>query len=123
MAKQKQPEIAYCGREESDAELVAAIRDIRSAEEEAKRIIDDAEQAVKQLRLQSNAKERELREEASRTLAAAREGAVREATERAERDCAKKMSEATRRGAELVESKRAQIDRCIAKLYAELIGR
>ena len=46
MAKPKQPEIAYCGREELDAELDSAIRDIRSAEEEAKRVIDGDRKSV-----------------------------------------------------------------------------
>ncbi|MCX4312474.1 MAG: hypothetical protein OSJ83_01255 [Clostridia bacterium] len=123
MAKPKQPEIAYCGREELDAELDSAIRDIRSAEEEAKRVIDGAELAIKEMRLRYSVEERELREASGRELAEARDTALREATDRATRDCAEKMREAERGGAKLVDGKRALIDKCIAKLYSELGGK
>lgn len=122
MAKQHN-EVEYADREALDSELNAAINEILSAEEEARRIIAKAEASVKATQLDVATRERTLREQSALSATARREKAITEAAARAEADAQKLAEDAEKRGTELFESKRKAIDARASELFKELRGK
>lgn len=123
MAKNKNnTEIEYADREISDSELINAVSEIKSAEEQAKAILAQAEASVKAVQLDRATRERDMRKVSAATMAAARDEAMRDATLRAEKDRARKIEQAEKAGEELIKSKRKAIDARVAELYAKLKG-
>lgn len=122
MAKQHN-EVEYADREALDSELNAAINEILSAEEEARRIIAKAEASVKATQLDVATRERTLREQSALSATAQREKAITEAAARAEADAQKLAEDAEKRGTELFESKRKAIDARASELFKELRGK
>ena len=120
--KTEQP-IVYGDRETLDAELASAVNDILSAEQEAKRIIAQAEETVKSVQLDYSVREREMRETSTRLAAEARDKALREAAERAEKERAERVAASEKEGASLLKTKGKTIDELVKKLYASLGGK
>lgn len=126
MAKNKKvnyEEPIYESRAEQDKALTSAVQDILSAEEQAKRIIEEAEEQAKSLRAEAAAKERELREAQAVKLNAKRDELVRAAIERAAKESKARAEQADAEGAKLMQSKNKQIDKCITQLYAGIGGK
>lgn len=113
-------ELTYAPREEVDGELERAIGEILSAEDEAKRIVAQAEASVKAIQLDAATRERSARENVVREGAALKAAALEKAHERAEADSKKLVENARQKGKELTESKRTDMERCAKKLFAEL---
>lgn len=120
MAKQEQ--VTYIDREQLDAELMSTINDIRSAEAEAKHIVEQAEASVKGVQLDGAARERALREQTSKAIEAARENALSSALEKAQAERSARLEKAESERKNLMTAKREKIDACIDELYAALIG-
>ena len=82
MADKKQ-QVEYADREELDAQLNSAIGEILSAEEQAGRIIAQAEASVKAIQLDGATREREMRDIGAKKIAAERDAALKAAAETA----------------------------------------
>lgn len=119
----KTVDIQYADREEQDGALNAAISEILSAEEEARRIIAKAEASVKAMQLDGAVRERTLREQSALEATAKREKAITDAAARGEADAQKLAEDAEIRGKELFESKRKAIDARAAELFEQLRGK
>ena len=122
MAK-KQPELQYEERAKLDAELEAAVGEILSAEEEARRIIETAEASAKSIQLDGAARERDLRTHAVKQAAADKVKAIADAEARADEECARMKSDAEKAGAKLVESKRKAAAARADELFRMLGGK
>lgn len=112
----------YADREQLDAELMSAIEDIRSAEAEAKLIVEKAEASVKAVQLDGAARERALREQTNKEIAATRERAMKNALQKASAERAARLNEAESESKRILSGKRAQIDELINELYSSLTG-
>ena len=119
----KEQTVVYGDRETLDAELASAVNDILSAEQEAKRIIAQAEETVKSVQLDYSVREREMREGVSRLSAEARDKALHDAAERAEKERQQRVAAAEKEGAGLLKTKGKTIDELVKKLYASLGGK
>ena len=111
MAK-KQAAFEYRDRAELDEELNSAIGEILSAEEQAKRSVEHAEESVKAVQLDGATRERAMREDNAR--------AVAEAIANADEECKKLVAEAEEQGKKLIASKRKSIEKRAAELFAQL---
>ena len=120
MAEKEQ--MVYADREQLDAELMSAIEDIRSAETEAKRIVEQAEVSVKSVQLDGAARERALREQTSKAVASARQKAMRDALEKARAERTAKLDKAESESKKIQSAKRGQIDGLVNELYSSLLG-
>lgn len=118
----KHDQVTYVDRERLDAELMSAINDIRSAEAEAKHIVEQAEASVKGVQLDGAARERALREQTGKAIEAARESALNSALEKAKTERAARLEKAEAERKNLMTAKRGQIDACIDELYSSLMG-
>lgn len=116
----KEQDLQYADREALDAELVRAVSDILSAEQEAKQIIAQAEASVKAMMLDRANRERDMREVSAKTIAAAHDEAVNGAKKRAEAESARRIAAAEKAGEELFASKQKQINSVAAALYKAL---
>lgn len=123
MAKNKVESVSYEPRDRLDGELENAIGEILSAEAEARHIIEQAQSSVKAIELDAASRERESRDRALKESAAMREKSASDAAARAEADAQKLVSDAEKRGAELLESKRKEIDARAKQLFKELLGK
>ena len=121
--KQTEQPIVYGDRETLDAELASAVGDILSAEQEAKRIIAQAEETVKSVQLDYAAREKTLREASSRRIAEARDKALMDAAGRAEKERSERVAASEKEGAGLLKTKSKTIDELVKKLYASLGGK
>ncbi len=121
--KQTEQPIVYGDRETLDAELASAVGDILSAEQEAKRIIAQAEETVKSVQLDYAAREKTLREASSRLIAEARDKALMDAAGRAEKERLERVAASEKEGAGLLKTKSKTIDELVKKLYASLGGK
>ncbi len=119
----KKTETVYEPRERLDSELNAAIGEILSAEAEARSIIEQAQATVKSIELDAAAQERFSRDRAVKDAAAQREKAMADAAAKADNDAQKLVADAEKRGAQLFEAKRGQIDARAAELFKELRGK
>ncbi len=115
--------VEYSNRDELDGELQRAVSDILSAEESARAIIEQANVSVKSVQLDCAAQERTLREAHARQLAADRDAAVADAIARADKECARIVAAAQKKGEELIKSKRGDISRCAEELFKSLGGK
>lgn len=118
----KHEEVTYIDREQLDAELMSTINDIRSAEAEAKHIVEQAEASVKGVQLDGAARERALREQTSKAIEAAKENALSSALEKAKSERSARLEKAEAERKNLMTAKRGQIDICIDELYSSLTG-
>ena len=121
--KQTEQPIVYGDRETLDAELASAVSDILSAEQEAKRIIAQAEETVKSVQLDYSTREKTLRESSTRQIAEARDKALMDAAERAEKERQQRVAASEKEGASLLKTKSKTIDELVKKLYASLGGK
>jgi len=115
-------ELQYADREVSDGELINAVTEILSAEEQAKAIVAQAEGSVKAVQLDYATRERDMRKNSASIMASARDDAMRDAVTRAEKERDRRIAEAEKSGVELVKSKKKAIDAAVDALYAELKG-
>ena len=115
-----EPETNYEPREKADGELEKAIGEILSAEDEAKRIVAQAEASVKAIQLDAAARERSLREQSVKDAAALKSAELEKAHRRAETDGKKLIADAEKAGKDLLKEKGSDIDKCAKKLFAEL---
>lgn len=113
----------YKDREQLDNELLTEISEILSAEAEAKRIVEQAEEAAKAIQLDAAAQERTLREAYSRDEAAYRDEAVSSAILRAEKESATLIKKAEEDGAALVKQKQSAIVKRAQELFKSLGGK
>lgn len=121
--KVKYIEPVYADREEQDSALMSAIDDILSAEEQAKRILDEAEEQAKTIRADAAAKEHALCEEHAKRLNVKRDELVRAAIERAAAEGKVRAEKANTDGEKLVAEKKSQIAKRIDILYADIGGK
>ncbi|MBD5132762.1 MAG: hypothetical protein HDT28_09310 [Clostridiales bacterium] len=112
--------VEYKDRESLDAELLSAVSDIMSAEEQAKSIIAVAAENVKAVQQAGSIRERDMRESSKKLMASAREEAFKEATDKAEAECARALKAAHEKGDALVKSKQKDIAKRIDELYKSL---
>lgn len=114
---------SYGDRQELDASLEAAVGEILAAEEEARRIIEEAHAAVKAIQLDGAARERDMRTQAVRQSAADKLKAVAAAEERADAECARLRKQAEQAGEKLVASKQKAAAERADELYRALGGK
>lgn len=122
MADKKQPQIEYEGREELDAQLNAAIGEILSAEQEAARIVEQAEASVKAIQLDGATRERELRDMSAKKIAANHERMLLDAAKRAEAESEKKLAEANAAASAMVKTNAKKISAVADELFKTLAG-
>lgn len=118
---EKQASLEYRDRAELDDELNAAIGEILSAEEQAKRSVEHAEASVKAVQLDGATRERAMREDNARAIAEFKERAVADAVAKADEECKRLVSAAEENGKILIASKRKSIEKRAAELF-DMIG-
>ncbi len=116
----KKPAVEYAERESLDSELSAAIEHILSAEAEARRIIAQAEMSVKAIQLDAATRERDLKSNAVGEAAIAKDKAIADAAARAEAECEKMRADAEKRGEQIVDANRKNIDKLATELLKSL---
>lgn len=119
----KAPTPQYGERQELDASLEAAVGEILAAEEQARRIIENAHATVKNIQLDAAARERDMRTQAVRQAAADRAKAITDAEARADAQCSLLREQAEKAGAKLVESKKKAAEERADELYRALGGK
>ena len=122
-AQEKEKLTEYVDREQGDAELMSAIADILSAEEEAKRIIANAEATVKAIQLDGATLERDMRMQSNKAAADAHDKAIEAALSRAKAEREKLVAAATEDGEKLFASKKKDIDKAADELFRALGGK
>lgn len=120
MAKNKQPELTYEEREALDKQFESAVADILSAEREAKAIVEQAGESVRAIAADGAARERAMRDDASKAIASARAAALTDAEARGEMEANRIKNEAKERGEKLVASKQKDIKKIAAELFGTL---
>lgn len=122
-AQEKEKLTEYVDREQGDAELMSAIADILSAEEEAKRIIASAEATVKAIQLDGATAERDMRMQSNKAAADAHDRAIADAETRAKAEREKLVASAAADGEKLFASKKKDIDKAADELFRALGGK
>ena len=112
MAKKIEP-VMYGDRDSLDENLQSVLAEVKSAEEEAKRIIAQAEASVKAIQLDAANRERDMKERSKTVTAAARAQAERE----------KRVRAAEEQGERLIAEKQKAVAARTAELYAALGGK
>lgn len=121
MADKKQ-QVEYADREELDAQLNSAIGEILSAEEQAGRIIAQAEASVKAIQLDGATREREMRDIGARKIAAERDAALKAAAETASAECERRLAEVTAEASGLIKANAKKIQTIADELFKTLGG-
>ena len=121
MADKKQ-QVEYADREELDAQLNSAIGEILSAEEQAGRIIAQAETSVKAIQLDGATREREMRDIGAKKIAAERDAALKAAAETASAECERRLAEVTAEASGLIKANAKKIQTIADELFKTLGG-
>lgn len=116
-------EMIYEDREALDAQLSGVLADILSAEQEAKHIIERAEENAKAIQLDGATKARNMREVSSRTVAEAKAQKNADALARAQAEREKRVKKAQESGEKLIKEKDKLIAQQIDRLYAMIGGK
>lgn len=115
--------IAYADRDALDEDLQSVLAEIASAEEEAKRIVAQAEASVKAIQLDTANRERDMKERSKKITAQARDEALAAATARADKERARRVNAARDEGERLFTDKQKAIAARVKELYAALGGK
>ena len=118
MADKKQ-QVEYADREELDAQLNSAIGEILSAEEQAGRIIAQAETSVKAIQLDGATRERDI---GAKKIAAERDAALKAAAETASAECERRLAEVTAEASGLIKANAKKIQTIADELFKTLGG-
>lgn len=121
--KQEAKDLVYENREELDAQLSDVISDILSAEQEAKHIIERAEESAKAVAHGGAVEMRSLREASSRTIAEAKAKKTQDASIRAAAEREKRVKKAQELGEKLIKEKDKAITEQINRLFEGLGGK
>ncbi|MCH5156210.1 MAG: hypothetical protein J1F69_06330 [Clostridiales bacterium] len=119
----KSEEMTYIDREAQDAQLSGVIADILSAEQEAKHIIERAEENAKAIQLGGANKARSMREVSSRTIAELKVKKTEDALKRASEERARRVQKAQAEGEKLIKEKDKAITEQIDRLFGSLGGK
>lgn len=115
--------IAYADRDALDEDLQSVLAEIASAEEEAKRIVAQAEASVKAIQLDTANRERDMKDRSKKITAQARDEALAAATARADKERARRVNAARDEGERLFADKQKAIAARVKELYAALGGK
>lgn len=115
--------IAYADRDALDEDLQSVLAEIASAEEEAKRIVAQAEASVKAIQLDTANRERDMKDRSKKITAQARDEELAAATARADKERARRVNAARDEGERLFADKQKAIAARVKELYAALGGK
>ena len=121
--KQEAKDMVYENREELDARLSDVISDILSAEQEAKHIIERAEESAKAVAHGGAVQMRTMREESSRMITEAKAKKAEDASRRAAEEREKRVKQARQKGEKLIKEKEKAIAEQINRLFEGLGGK
>ena len=121
MAKKIEP-VMYGDRDSLDENLQSVLAEVKSAEEEAKRIIAQAEASVKAIQLDAANRERDMKERSKTVTAQAHDEAIAAAAARAQAEREKRVRAAEEQGERLIAEKQKAVAARTAELYAALGG-
>ncbi len=122
MAKKIEP-VMYGDRDSLDENLQSVLAEVKSAEEEAKRIIAQAEASVKAIQLDAANRERDMKERSKTVTAQAHDEAIAAAAARAQAEREKRVRAAEEQGERLISEKQKAVAARTAELYAALGGK
>lgn len=122
MAKKIEP-VMYGDRDSLDENLQSVLAEVKSAEEEAKRIIAQAEASVKAIQLDAANRERDMKERSKTVTAQAHDEAIAAAAARAQAEREKRVRAAEEQGERLIDEKQKAVAARTAELYAALGGK
>ena len=122
MAKKIEP-VMYGDRDSLDENLQGVLAEVKSAEEEAKRIIAQAEASVKAIQLDAANRERDMKERSKTVTAQAHDEAIAAAAARAQAEREKRVRAAEEQGERLIAEKQKAVAARTAELYAALGGK
>ena len=122
MAKKIEP-VMYGDRDSLDESLQSVLAEVKSAEEEAKRIIAQAEASVKAIQLDAANRERDMKERSKTVTAQAHDEAIAAAAARAQAEREKRVRAAEEQGERLIAEKQKAVAARTAELYAALGGK
>ena len=122
MAKKIEP-VMYGDRDSLDENLQSVLAEVKSAEEEAKRIIAQAEASVKAIQLDAANRERDMKERSKTVTAQAHDEAIAAAAARAQAEREKRVRAAGEQGERLIAEKQKAVAARTAELYAALGGK
>ncbi len=122
MAKKIEP-VMYGDRDSLDENLQSVLAEVKSAEEEAKRIIAQAEASVKAIQLDAANRERDMKERSKTVTAQAHDEAIAAAAARAQAEREKRVHAAEEQGERLIAEKQKAVAARTAELYAALGGK
>lgn len=122
MAKKIEP-VMYGDRDSLDKNLQSVLAEVKSAEEEAKRIIAQAEASVKAIQLDAANRERDMKERSKTVTAQAHDEAIAAAAARAQAEREKRVRAAEEQGERLIAEKQKAVAARTAELYAALGGK
>lgn len=122
MAKKIEP-VMYGDRDSLDENLQSVLAEVKSAEEEAKRIIAQAEASVKAIQLDAANRERDMKERSKTVTSQAHDEAIAAAAARAQAEREKRVRAAEEQGERLIAEKQKAVAARTAELYAALGGK
>ena len=122
MAKKIEP-VMYGDRDSLDENLQSVLAEVKSAEEEAKRIIAQAEASVKAIQLDAANRERDMKERSKTVTAQAHDEAIAAAAASAQAEREKRVRAAEEQGERLISEKQKAVAARTADLYAALGGK
>ena len=122
MAKKIEP-VMYGDRDSLDENLQSVLAEVKSAEEEAKRIIAQAEASVKAIQLDAANRERDMKERSKTVTAQAHDEAIAAAAARAQAEREKRVRAAEEQRERLIAEKQKAVAARTAELYAALGGK
>ncbi len=103
--------------------MQSVLAEVKSAEEEAKRIIAQAEASVKAIQLDAANRERDMKERSKTVTAQAHDEAIAAAAARAQAEREKRVRAAEEQGERLISEKQKAVAARTAELYAALGGK
>lgn len=118
----KNRQLEYEDRETLDAQLNMTIGEILSAEEQAGRVVAQAEASVKAIQLDGATREREMRDNSAKKIAAERDAALKAAAENASAASEKRLAEVAAQAAALTKTNAKKIAAIADELFKTLGG-
>lgn len=118
----KDRQLEYEDRETLDAQLNMTIGEILSAEEQAGRVVAQAEASVKAIQLDGATREREMRDNSAKKIAAERDAALKAAAENASAASEKRLAEVAAQAAALTKTNAKKIAALADELFKTLGG-
>lgn len=118
----KNRQLEYEDRETLDAQLNMTIGEILSAEEQAGRVVAQAEASVKAIQLDGATREREMRDNSAKKIAAERDAALKAAAENASAASEKRLAEVAAQAAALTKTNAKKIAALADELFKTLGG-